>query len=117
MSRTSKSPYCVGSPAFQPDQAIEDQERLKSALDYLANDDLYSASKALLQLPEPDGYTYHAVTSVKLAEVQRVVGLGGINGLHTWYRSDDGSPVRKTSDLNMIVQKLRHRTRAERSAA
>lgn len=97
MSRASSkvAPYCVGSPAFHPDQAVEDAERLGAALEHLARDDLYGASRALLRLPHPDTYTYHAVVSVRLAEVQRVVGLGGANGLHAWYRDQDGTPVSK----------------------
>ena len=86
--------HCVGSPAFKPDDLIQDAERQKQATELLAKDDLYGASKALLSLPEPDTYTYHAMTSVKLAEVQRIVAMGGVNGLHNWYRQEDGSPVR-----------------------
>lgn len=89
-----KPPPCVGSPAFRPDEAIKDTARLKQAQELLAKNDLYNASRVLFSLPDPDGYTYHAMTSVKLAEVQRVVDMGGVNGLHTWYRHEDGSPVR-----------------------
>lgn len=86
--------HCVGSPGFNPDDLIQDTERQKLAVELLAKDDLYGASKVLLSLPEPDAYTYHAMTSVKLAEVQRIVSMGGVNGLHNWYRQEDGSPVR-----------------------
>lgn len=86
--------HCVGNPAFKPDGAIEDIDRQKEAVDYLLKNDLYNASRVLFQLPDPDPYTYHAITSVKLAQVQSVVNLGGSNGLHAWYRDDDGSPVR-----------------------
>ncbi|KAL6858010.1 hypothetical protein ACO1O0_005457 [Amphichorda felina] len=84
--------HCVGSPGFNPDDLIQDTERQKLAVELLAKDDLYGASKVLLSLPEPDAYTYHAMTSVKLAEVQRIVSMGGVNGLHNWYRQEDGSP-------------------------
>lgn len=93
MSRTAKNPHCVGNPAFKPDQVIRDTVRLKEAQELLTKNDLYNASRVLLDLPEQDTYTYHAMTSVKLAQVQHVVSLGGINGLHTWYRNEDGSPV------------------------
>ncbi|KAF4462216.1 hypothetical protein FALBO_10981 [Fusarium albosuccineum] len=92
MSRPTDFTHCVGSPAFRPEDLIEDTDRQKQALDLLAHDDLYNASRVLLQLPEQDLYTYHAITSVKLAQVQHVVGLGGVNGLHSWYRNEDGSP-------------------------
>ncbi|KAL6409452.1 hypothetical protein AUP68_05826 [Ilyonectria robusta] len=93
MSRHAKFTYCVGSPYFQPDDLIQDVERQKQALDLLIQNDLYNASRVLLQLPERDLYTYHAITSVKLAEVQAVVNLGDANGLHAWYRNEDRSPV------------------------
>ncbi|KAK4081989.1 hypothetical protein Purlil1_11398 [Purpureocillium lilacinum] len=92
MSRASKPPRCVGSPSFRPDEVVDDAPRLQRARDLLAKDDLYEASRALLGLPERDTYTYHATASVKLAEVQHVVRLGGVNGLHGWYRNEDGSP-------------------------
>jgi hypothetical protein len=94
MGPPSKSSYCVGSSGFHPEQLIQDSERQRQALELLAQDDFQGASRALLQLPDPDPYTYHAMTSIKLAEVQRVVGLGGVNGLHAWYRNEDKSPVR-----------------------
>lgn len=89
----AKFTHCVGSPAFKPDELIDDVERQKQANEFLAKDDLYNASRILLSLPEPDTYTYHAMTSVKLAQVQHIVGLGGENGLHAWYHAEDGSPV------------------------
>ncbi|EHK47386.1 uncharacterized protein TrAtP1_012520 [Trichoderma atroviride] len=93
MSRSNaKAPRCVGSPSFAPDEVIQDGPRLKQARELLAANDLYNASRVLLSLPERDTFTYHAMTSVKLAEVQHVVGLGGINGLHAWYRGEDGTP-------------------------
>ncbi|KAL6824849.1 hypothetical protein V8C40DRAFT_244930 [Trichoderma camerunense] len=91
MSRTLKAPRCVGSPSFAPDEVIEDAPRLQQARELLAANDLYNASRALLSLPERDTFTYHAMTSVKLAEVQHVVGLGGVNNLHAWYRDEDGT--------------------------
>lgn len=93
MSRPSFT-HCVGNPSFDPDEAISDAERQKRAVDLLAgSDDLYGASRVLFGLPDPDTYTYHAMTSVKLDEVQRIIGLGGVNGLHAWYRAEDRSPV------------------------
>ncbi|KAK5991009.1 hypothetical protein PT974_09284 [Cladobotryum mycophilum] len=94
MSRSSRGvPRCVGSPAFNPDELIQDAPRLKQTRELLAKNDLYNASRVLLGLPDKDIYTYHAMTSVKLAEVQHVVSLGAVNGLHTWYRNEDGSPA------------------------
>ncbi|KAL2209163.1 hypothetical protein CC79DRAFT_1332394 [Sarocladium strictum] len=85
--------HCVGSPSFQPQEAIKDTACQDEARQCLAKDDLLAASRVLFSLPDPDEYVYHAMTSVKLAEVQRIVTLGGINGLHGWYRAEDGSPI------------------------
>lgn len=96
MSRPTNFTHCVGSPVFKPEDLIEDAQRQRQALEFLTKNDLYNASRVLLQLPEKDLYTYHAMTSVKLGEVQAVVNMGGVNGLHTWYRNEDDSPVRYT---------------------
>lgn len=94
MSSKIKFTHCVGNSAFKPKDLIKDTERQEQAQSFLAKDDLYSASRVLLGLPEPDTYTYHAMTSVTLAQVQHIVNLGGVNGLHAWYRQEDGASVR-----------------------
>ncbi|KAM0323118.1 hypothetical protein ACHAQA_008968 [Verticillium albo-atrum] len=104
MSRPSKTPakaadkfvHCVGNPAFNPEEYIQDTARQQRALEYLKKDDLYYASLVTFGLPERDTYTYHAMTAVKLAQVQHVVTLGGANDLHAWYRTEDdggGAPL------------------------
>ncbi|KAM4065171.1 hypothetical protein HRG_004492 [Hirsutella rhossiliensis] len=93
MSRAPKPPRaCIGNPSFRPQEVIKDTALQKQALRLLSTNDLAGASRLLLGLPEHDGYTYHATASVSLAEAQQVVDLGGVNGLHTWYRAEDGSP-------------------------
>ncbi|KID75384.1 uncharacterized protein G6M90_00g060000 [Metarhizium brunneum] len=92
MSRPSRvQARCVGNPSFRPEDIAQNQDRLKQARDLLSKNDLYQASRMLLGLPEPDVYTYHAIASVKLAEAQHVVDRGGDNGLHGWYKAEDGS--------------------------
>ncbi|EFY85595.1 hypothetical protein MAC_08375 [Metarhizium acridum CQMa 102] len=92
MSRPSKvQGRCVGNPSFRPEDIAKNQDKLKQARDLLSKNDLYQASRMLLGLPERDVYTYHAIASVKLAEVQYVVDRGGDNGLHGWYKAEDGS--------------------------
>ena len=108
MSRTSSAPFCVGNPSFRPEDAIKDSERHQQARDLLAKDDLYEASRVLLGLPERDTYTYHATASVKLAEVQSVVNIGGANGLHAWYRHEDSSPVRALAGIYRSVSESRN---------
>lgn len=96
MAHSTKFSHCVGNPSFQPSELISDAQRQRKAAELLDKDDLYNASRVLFGLPEPDKYTYHAMTSVKLAQVQHVVGLGAANGLHSWYRREDGTPVSTT---------------------
>jgi hypothetical protein len=86
--------HCVGSPAFIPADVSADKARQKTVQELLAqNNDLYNASRVLLGLPENDDYTYYAMTEVKLRQVQHVVNLGGVNGLHAWYRNEDRSVI------------------------
>ncbi|KJZ75929.1 hypothetical protein HIM_04753 [Hirsutella minnesotensis 3608] len=91
MSR-SKAPGCVGNPSFRPQEVIKDAHLQKQARELLANNQLAAASRLLLGLPDADAYVYHATASVGLAQVQEVVNMGGVNGLHSWYRAEDGSP-------------------------
>ena len=94
MSSRKPSP-CVGAPAFDPQAIITDTQRQSDSLELLlSKDDLLGASRTFFSIPERDTYTYHAMTSVKLGEVQRIIGMGGVNGLHGWYRREDGTPVR-----------------------
>lgn len=94
-----KDAYCVGSDAFQPEQVAQDKTIQDQVNQALLKNDLLGASRILLNLPANDDYTYHAVTSVKLAQVQHVVDLGGVNGLHAWYRNEDDSFVGCTTML------------------
>lgn len=110
MATKPRFTHCVGNPSFDPEALITDTDRQKQAVDLLASDnDLYAASRVLLGLPDPDTYTYHAMTSVKLAQVQHVIGLGRANGLHAWYRNEDGSPV---TALPILTQTQASRVRA-----
>ncbi|KAH6706036.1 hypothetical protein VD0002_g9347 [Verticillium dahliae] len=90
--------HCVGNPAFNPEDYIQDAARQQRALDYLKKDDLYYASLVTFGLPERDTYTYHAMTAVKLGQVQHIITLGGANDLHAWYRAapEDDSASRST---------------------
>lgn len=85
--------YCVGSREFNPLAVCGDELLHVHVGELLHKDDLYQASRLLFKLPDNDDYVYHATASVRLAEVQHIVQLGGINGLHTWYQTEDGSQV------------------------
>ncbi|WYZ39068.1 hypothetical protein EsH8_III_000982 [Colletotrichum jinshuiense] len=88
-----KFTYCVDGPDFTPEEYIKDVDRRQKANELLAKNDLYHATVLSFNLPERDTYVYHAMTAVRLAEVQRVVSMGGVNGLHDWYRDDEGKPL------------------------
>ncbi|PHH85716.1 hypothetical protein CDD83_40 [Cordyceps sp. RAO-2017] len=92
MSRPGRAPSCVGNPSFRPVDAVSDAALRQRVLESLSRDHVAEASRILLGLPADDAYTYHAVASVRLDQVQAVVDMGRANGLHTWYRDDHGSP-------------------------
>jgi hypothetical protein len=86
-SSTSRSfRYCEGSPSWDPSAYVSNKELQSQASELLAKDDLDSAIRISFSIPRSDKYTYHAMVSVSLAQVQHVVGLGDANGLHAWYR-------------------------------
>ena len=103
MPGTRKYVYCVGSDGFHPENLAQDKELQDQVNQALLRNDLLGASRILLHLPAHDDYTYHAVTSVKLAQVQHAVDLGGVNGLHAWYRNEDDSFVCCTSSAAMLA--------------
>jgi len=92
--------HCVGSPTFEPDQAIADTATHEKALEALRANDFETAITTWFRIPEGDDFVYHATSSVKLALVQHAVGLGRANGLHGWYWSDRGEVVRTPSLTN-----------------
>ncbi|RDA83746.1 hypothetical protein CP532_4996 [Ophiocordyceps camponoti-leonardi (nom. inval.)] len=77
---------------FRPQETIKDASLHQEVLVLLADNRFADASRLLFDLPPNDGYTYHATASVSLDEAQTAVGRGRANGLHAWYRADDGSP-------------------------
>ncbi|KAK2007573.1 hypothetical protein LZ32DRAFT_490075, partial [Colletotrichum eremochloae] len=105
-AKGGKFTYCVGSPTFSPDEYAKDAARRERANELLAKDDFYGAVVVSFGLPEPDTYVYHAMTAVRLAEVQRVVSMGGANGMHAWYRDDEGKPLDPPprADIDAYVQ-------------
>jgi hypothetical protein len=91
---TAKPQLCEGSRTFNPDTVLLDAAALDKAAAFLAENDLESAIKTYFGLAQDDKYVYHAITSVTLAQVQRVVNLGSANGLHDWYRDlESGAPL------------------------
>jgi hypothetical protein len=94
MSSVSSQPYTVGSKSFDPQQLLQDEEKLKTANTFLGKGDLHSAIIFYFSLPENDSYVYHAVASVTLAQAQQAILQGDLHGLHDWYKDEGGTPVR-----------------------
>jgi hypothetical protein len=93
MSSMSSQPFITGSKSFDPQQLLQDEEKLKTANAFLRKDDLHSAIIIYFSLPENDSYVYHAVASVTLAQAQQAILQGDQHGLHDWYKDGDGRPV------------------------
>ncbi|KAK9776370.1 hypothetical protein SCAR479_06982 [Seiridium cardinale] len=100
-SRVSAKPftYCEGASKWDPAIYIADKELHTRTASHLAKDDLASAIAESFALPPRDAYTYHAIVSVTLAQVQHVIGLGAANGLHAWYRDPSAPPAEKQQPL------------------
>lgn len=93
MAPVIEKQYCVGSTEFNPLAVCRDELLRDHVGELLQKNDLYQACRLLFKLPDNDDYVYHATASVRLAEVQHIVQLGAVNGLHTWYQTEDGSQV------------------------
>lgn len=89
MPPQTKREFCVGSSSFHPHQYQQDAQIRAEVEQLLLKNDLFNASRVLFSLPQDDTYVYHAMASVRLREVQHVIGLGRSNGLHAWYRNED----------------------------
>ncbi|KAI0119466.1 hypothetical protein F4814DRAFT_411967 [Daldinia grandis] len=87
--------YCEGAPSWNPTTYVTDAALHERAEALLASDDFQSAVIASFALPHPrrDPYVYHAIVSVTLAEVQRIVSLGRQNAFHAWYFEPAPAPA------------------------
>ncbi|KAI0885947.1 uncharacterized protein GGS22DRAFT_121835 [Annulohypoxylon maeteangense] len=92
--------YCEGAPSWNPTTYIADAPLHARVEALLANDDFASAIAASFSLPPPnrDKYTYHAIVSVTLPEVQHAISLGRQNGLHAWYFAPTPTPTPPPND-------------------
>lgn len=86
--------FCIGSQQFDPLQCVKDKTKQRQIVQLLFQNDLFGAICLLFDLDKSDTYVYHAVASVQLHQVQRIVNMGGLNGLHDWYFKSSGEPVR-----------------------
>ena len=83
--------WTIGAFQFEPDVIFESWKNGQK--DLPKNDDLKSSIISTFDLPNNDGYIYHATASVTLSQVQEAINHGGKAGLHAWYLSEEGEPV------------------------
>jgi len=57
------------------------------------NNDFRGAIVRAFGLEPTDDYVYHAVASVTLTQVQVAIDHGNKNGMHAWYRDENGQQV------------------------
>ena len=79
------------SASFSPDAFLDPSDAtvgLQAARPFLEKNDFRGAIIAAFALSERDAYTYHAMASVSLAQVQSAVDAGPANRLHAWYIDD-----------------------------
>src|ERR1700760_3369391 len=89
-----------GSKSFEPDRFFDSWD-----LELVPQDnDFRKFIISAFDLPNNDDYTYHAMASVQLAQVQSAIDAAGMNGMHAWYRDRNGTAVRST--LNQLPQYL-----------
>lgn len=86
-----KDPFTTGSSTFNPDTLFEEWAVNKQSL--LKDSDLRRSIITTFALSENDNYTYHAIASVTLSQVQDAINHGNSHDLHTWYRDDANDPV------------------------
>lgn len=80
-----------GSPTFDPDKFFESWKKGEITAPY-DNDFRKFIIKAFGLSPR-DTYAYRATAEVTLLQAQTYIEFGGQNGLHGWYRDDEGDLV------------------------
>ena len=93
-----------GASLFNPDGILEAWSKFQKRTP--ENDDFKSSIISVFNLPHNDNYVYHAVASVTLSQVQEAINHGAKFGLHNWYLTDKGDPVRKVPSVLPVSQWL-----------
>jgi hypothetical protein len=85
------TPHTVGSTSFGPDSFIKQWN-----LEFVPkseDNDLNGCIQKAFGLKSKDDYVYHAIASVTLQQVQSAVNAGSRNGMHAWYKDEEGQKV------------------------
>ena len=103
-------PFTDGSPSFDPDKSLDAKDSdgcFQKAWPLLDQNYFRQAVITAFNLPQDDDYTYHAIASVTLGQVQSAVNAGAANGLHNWYFAATGTvllnPPRADIDAYVAV--------------
>lgn len=83
----------AGSKTFAPENLFDDSAIAEKVHEHLNQNDLRSAITKAFGLPVGDSFTYHAIASVNLQQVQGAINAGSVNGLHDWYFDESNNPV------------------------
>ncbi|KAL9095171.1 MAG: hypothetical protein Q9165_002427 [Trypethelium subeluteriae] len=94
----------VGSSSFDPEAFLE-AWKSGGIGPPKEDDDLRAATVEAFGLKENDDYVYHATASVTLAQVQQAIRAGDANGLHAWYKDEQGQhiPPPPSTDITAYV--------------
>lgn len=97
----------TGSARFDPNAFFESWAK-DSSSSLPRDNDLRLSIITAFNLAKSDGYVYHAIAGVTLAQVQEAIEHGGENGMHAWYPDEDGeasevSALRSVLSPSLIV--------------
>jgi hypothetical protein len=92
-------PHTVGSSSFDPDAFFEQWDEAVVPHD----NDLKKCILRSFKLKQDDDYEYHAIATVTLNQVQSAINAGGRNGMHAWYRDENGFQVGQGCDAQQCI--------------
>lgn len=107
MAPARVGPSTEKSVNFNPDTFFE----AWSTSTQVTDDDLEKLMKSSFGLAEDDGFVYHAVASVTLAQVQSAISQGGEWGLHAWYLDPTGTQVCTPTADHLVPERALQLTR------
>jgi len=90
MAGTTQRPRTRGASSFNPDAFFTSWTQTPTLP---VDNDLKTSIIKTFNLAHNDTYTYHAIASVTLSQVQEALSHSNSAGLHDWYRDEEGNPV------------------------
>jgi hypothetical protein len=102
MPPIERGPSSVGWPNFDPDIFIQDWNN--TLIPTSKDKSFEECIKRAFGLKNKDHYVYHAIASVTLEQVQSAIKVGSRNGMHAWYRDEEGKQVSLPSHNDICAQ-------------